>query len=439
MAENIAGQQGAISRYFRLAEHGTTVRTELVAGATTFVTMAYIIFVNPQIMAAAGMDEQASFVATCLASALACLIMGLYANWPVGLAPGMALNAFFTYAVVGEMGYSWEVALGAVFLAGVLFVIMSVTRLRRWMLDSIPLDMRIAMGAGVGLFIGFIGLKSGGIIVASDATFLTLGDLASPEPLLACIGFLLIAILSIRQVPGAIIAGILMVTIVALLTGLVNFNGVVSAPPSIAPTFMKLDIAGALDVAMVSVVIAFLFVNLFDTAGTLLGVASRAHLVNADGSIQNMDRALKADSTASVLGAFLGCSPVTSYLESAAGAEAGGRTGLTAVTVGGLFLLAIFFAPLAGMVPAYATAGALIYVAVLMLTGMQGLAWSDMTAAAPALITIVMIPLTFSIANGIALGFISYVAIKLFVGRRSDISLGAWFLAIIFLLKFAFI
>ena len=439
MAENIAGQQGAISRYFRLAEHGTTVRTELVAGATTFVTMAYIIFVNPQIMAAAGMDEQASFVATCLASALACLIMGLYANWPVGLAPGMGLNAFFTYAVVGEMGYSWEVALGAVFLAGVLFVIMSVTRLRRWMLDSIPLDMRIAMGAGVGLFIGFIGLKSGGIIVASDATFLTLGDLTSPEPLLACIGFLLIAILSIRQVPGAIIAGILMVTIVALLTGLVNFNGVVSAPPSIAPTFMKLDIAGALDVAMVSVVIAFLFVNLFDTAGTLLGVASRAHLVNADGSIKNMDRALKADSTASVLGAFLGCSPVTSYLESAAGAEAGGRTGLTAVTVGGLFLLAIFFAPLAGMVPAYATAGALIYVAVLMLTGMQGLAWSDMTEAAPALITIVMIPLTFSIANGIALGFISYVAIKLFVGRRSDISLGAWFLAIIFLLKFAFI
>ena len=439
MAENIAGQQGAISRYFRLAEHGTTVRTELVAGATTFVTMAYIIFVNPQIMAAAGMDEQASFVATCLASALACLIMGLYANWPVGLAPGMGLNAFFTYAVVGEMGYSWEVALGAVFLAGVLFVIMSVTRLRRWMLDSIPLDMRIAMGAGVGLFIGFIGLKSGGIVVASDATFLTLGDLTSPEPLLACIGFLLIAILSIRQVPGAIIAGILMVTIVALLTSLVNFNGVVSAPPSIAPTFMKLDIAGALDVAMVSVVIAFLFVNLFDTAGTLLGVASRAHLVNADGSIKNMDRALKADSTASVLGAFLGCSPVTSYLESAAGAEAGGRTGLTAVTVGGLFLLAIFFAPLAGMVPAYATAGALIYVAVLMLTGMQGLAWSDMTAAAPALITIVMIPLTFSIANGIALGFISYVAIKLFVGRRSDISLGAWFLAIIFLLKFAFI
>ena len=439
MAENIAGQQGAISRYFRLAEHGTTVRTELVAGATTFVTMAYIIFVNPQIMAAAGMDEQASFVATCLASALACLIMGLYANWPVGLAPGMGLNAFFTYAVVGEMGYSWEVALGAVLLAGVLFVIMSVTRLRRWMLDSIPLDMRIAMGAGVGLFIGFIGLKSGGIVVASDATFLTLGDLTSPEPLLACIGFLLIAILSIRQVPGAIIAGILMVTIVALLTGLVNFNGVVSAPPSIAPTFMKLDIAGALDVAMVSVVIAFLFVNLFDTAGTLLGVASRAHLVNADGSIKNMDRALKADSTASVLGAFLGCSPVTSYLESAAGAEAGGRTGLTAVTVGGLFLLAIFFAPLAGMVPAYATAGALIYVAVLMLTGMQGLAWSDMTAAAPALITIVMIPLTFSIANGIALGFISYVAIKLFVGRRSDISLGAWFLAIIFLLKFAFI
>ncbi|MFO7552121.1 MAG: NCS2 family permease [Haliea sp.] len=428
---------GPLERFFRLSEHDTTVRTELIAGATTFVTMAYIIFVNPQMMAAAGMDPQAAFVATCLASALACYLMGLYANWPVGLAPGMGLNAFFTYTVVADMGYSWQVALGAVFLAGVLFVIMSVTRLRRWMLDSIPIDLRVAMGAGVGLFVGFIGLKSGGIIIASDATFITLGDLAAPEPFLAALGFLVIAILSIRQVHGAIIIGILAITGIALGSGLVQFQGLVAAPPSMAPIFLQLDIPGALDVAMTSVIIAFLFVNLFDTAGTLLGVATRAGLVQPDGSIRNLDRALKADSTSSVVGAFLGCAPVTSYVESAAGVAAGGRTGLTAVTVGTLFLVAIFFAPLAAMVPAFATAGALIYVAMLMLTSLQSLLWEDMTEVVPALLTVVMIPLTFSIANGIAVGFISYVAIKLFVGRYRDISPGAWFLALIFIAKFA--
>ena len=438
MSQSAPVSESLVARFFKLREHGTDVRTELLAGVTTFVTMAYIIFVNPQMMASAGMDAGASFVATCLASMLACYLMGLYANWPVGLAPGMGLNAFFTFTVVADMGYSWQVALGAVFIAGVLFVVMSVTRLRRWMLDSIPIDMRVAMGAGVGLFIGFIGLKSGGIIAASDATFLTMGDLTQAGPLLAALGFILIAILSIRQVPGAIIIGIMVITLTALALGEVQYAGLVSAPPSLAPTFLQLDIVGALDVAMTSVIIAFLFVNLFDTAGTLLGVASRAGLVDEQGNIQNLDRALKADSTSSVLGAFLGCAPVTSYVESAAGVAAGGRTGLTAVTVGTLFFLAIFFAPLAGMVPAYATAGALIYVAMLMLTGMEALEWSDMSEVVPALITIVMIPLSFSIANGIAVGFISYVAIKLFVGRRADITLGAWFLAAIFLAKFAF-
>ncbi|PLW83797.1 guanine permease [Kineobactrum sediminis] len=429
---------GPLERLFKLSRHDTDVRTELIAGATTFVTMAYIIFVNPQMMAAAGMDYQASFVATCLASALACYLMGFYANWPVGLAPGMGLNAFFTYTVVGDMGYSWEVGLGAVFLAGILFVIMSVTRIRRWMLDSIPFNLRLAMGAGVGLFIGFIGLKSGGIIVASDATLLTLGNIAQPQPFLAALGFLVIAILSLRNVPGAIIIGILSVTGLGLLSGLVEYNGLVAAPPSMAPTFMQLDIVGALDVAMTSVIIAFLFVNLFDTAGTLLGVANRAGLVDSDGKIHNLDRALKADSTSSVFGAFLGCAPVTSYVESAAGVATGGRTGLTAVTVGSLFLLAIFFAPLAGMVPAFATAGALIYVAMLMLTNLQQLHWHDMSEVIPALVTVVMIPLSFSIANGIAIGFISFVAIKLGVGRHTDISFGAWFLALIFIAKFAF-
>jgi AGZA family xanthine/uracil permease-like MFS transporter len=295
------------------------------------------------------------------------------------------------------------------------------------------------MAAGVGLFIGFIGLKNAGIVVANPATLITLGDLTQPGPMLGAIGFLVMAVLSLRQVHGAMIIGVLAVTLAGVPFGLVEYNGIVAAPPSLAPTFMQLDIAGAMDMAMVSVIIAFLFVNLFDTAGTLLGVASRANLVDANGKIQNMDRALKADSTSSVLGAFLGCAPVTSYVESAAGVAAGGRTGLTAVTVGALFVLAIFFAPLAGMVPAYATAGALVYVAMLMMSGMEKLDWSDMSELVPALLMIVMIPLTFSIANGIAVGFISYVVIKLSVGRRADISPGAYVLALIFLLKFAYL
>ena len=430
--------QALLERVFKLEQHGTRASTEVLAGVTTFITMAYIIFVNPQMMASAGMDQGASFAATCLAAALACIFMGVYANWPVGLAPGMGLNAFFTYTVVGEMGYSWQVALGAVFIAGVLFVIMSVTRLRAWMLNSIPMDLRVAMGAGVGLFVGFIGLRSGGLIVENSATLLSLGDLTQPEPMLAALGFIIIAGLAVREVPGAIMLGVLLITVLAVFTGMVEYQGLVSAPPSIAPTFMQLDIAGAFEVGMVSVVIAILFVNLFDTAGTLLGVASRANLMNEKGEIENMDRALQADSSSSVVGAFLGCAPVTSYVESAAGVAAGGRTGLTGVTVGVLFLLAMFFSPLAGMVPAYATAGALIYVALLMMSGMQGLDYSDATELVPALLTIIMIPLTFSIANGIAVGFISYAAIKVLAGRSSDVSFGAWFLTAIFVAKFAF-
>ena len=428
-----------LERLFKLESHGTNPKKELIAGLTTFVTMAYIILVNPQIMSAAGMDPGASFVGTCIAAAFACFAMGLYANWPVGLAPGMGLNAFFTFTVVIEMGYSWEVALGAVFLAGILFVIMSVTPLRRWMLDSIPMNLRVAMGSGVGLFVGFIGLKSGGLIVANDSNFLSLGDFSKTETVLAGLGFLLISVLSIRKVPGAIIVGVMVVTIAAMFFGLVQFQGLVSMPPDLAPTFMKLDILGALDLTMVSIIISFLFVNLFDTAGTLLGVANRANLIDENGDVKNLDRALKADSISSVVGAFFGCAPVTSYVESSAGVEAGGRTGLTAVVVGLLFLLAIFFSPLAAIVPAYATSGALIYVAILMLGGMEKLDWSDATELVPSLIMVVMIPLTFSIANGIALGFISYVVIKAFVGEIKSVSSGAWFLFAIFVAKFIFL
>ena len=327
-----------LEQIFKLQDNNTTIKKEFLAGFTTFITMAYIIFVNPQMMSQSGMNEGAIFVGTCLAAALASIVMGLYANWPVGLAPGMGLNAFFTYTVVGQMGYSWEIALGAVFLAGILFFIMSITRLRRWMIDSIPLNLRIAMGSGVGLFIGFIGLKSGGIVVSNDATFLSLGDFRSYETLLASFGFLLISILAIRKIPGAIIIGVLGTTIIALLMGLVEYKGMVAYPPELAPTLMKLDILGALDLAMISVVMSFLFVNLFDTTGTLLGVATRANLVDDDGNAHNLDKALKADSGSSIFGTFFGCSPVTSYVESSAGVEAGGRTGLTAVFVGIFFI-----------------------------------------------------------------------------------------------------
>ena len=368
--------------------------------------MAYIIFVNPQIMALSGMDQGAIFVGTCLAAAIACFVMGFFANWPVGLAPGMGLNAFFTYTVVGEMGYSWEVALGAVFLAGVLFFIMSITRLRAWMISSIPLNLRIAMGAGVGLFIGLIGLKNGGIIVANQATLLSLGEFSQIETLLAAIGFLIISILSVRKVTGAIIIGILTTTLIAYFVGLIEFNGLVSYPPEIAPTFMKLDILGALNLGMLTIIMSFLFVNLFDTTGTLLGVATRANLISNNEKSDGLNKALKADSSASIFGTFFGCSPVTSYVESSAGVEAGGRTGLTSIVVGLLFLFAMFLSPLASIIPTYATAGALIYVAILMFSGMEKLNWSSTAELLPALVIIVMIPLTFSIADGIALGFL---------------------------------
>ena len=428
-----------LEKLFKLKESNTNIQTELLAGFTTFITMAYIIFVNPQMMSATGMDLGASFVGTCVAAAIACIAMGFYSNWPIGLAPGMGLNAFFTYTVVGEMGYTWEIALGAVFLAGILFWVMSVTPLRQWMLESIPMNLRIAMGSGVGLFIGFIGLKNGGIIVSNEATLVSIGDLLKVETLLAMLGFLLIAILAVRRIPGAILIGVMMVTLISIFVGIIQFQGLISYPPAFMPVFMKLDILGALDLAMISVIMSFLFVNLFDTAGTLLGVANQAKLVDEDGNIHNLDKALKADSSSSAFGAFLGCAPVTSYVESSAGVEAGGRTGLTAVTVGFLFLIAVFFSPLASIIPAHATAGALIYVAILMMSGMEKLNWSDSSELLPALIIIVMIPLTFSIANGIALGFISYVVLKIASGQFKKISSGAWFLTMIFLSKFLFL
>jgi AGZA family xanthine/uracil permease-like MFS transporter len=428
-----------LEKIFNLKANNTSLKKEILAGITTFVTMSYIIFVNPQMMAESGMDYGASFVGTCIAASLACFFMGLYANWPVGLAPGMGLNAFFNYTVVGGMGYPWEIALGAVFWSGILFTIMSITPLRKWMLEGIPLNLRIAMGSGVGLFIGLIGLKSGGIISGNDATLLSLGDLSKESTLLSILGFLIIAILSMRKVSGSIIIGILTITSIAIFSGLVKFKGIISLPPDPLPVFLKLDIIGAFDVAMISVIISFLFVNFFDTTGTLLGVANRAKLIKKTGEIQNLDKAIKADSTSSILGSFFGCAPVTSYVESSAGIEIGGRTGLTAVVTGIAFLLSIFLSPLSEMVPPYATAGVLIYVAILMLSDVERLDWSDSSEILPSLIIIIMIPLTFSIANGIALGFITYTLIKLTSNRHKEISTSAWFLTLIFLAKFIFL
>ena len=424
---------------FKLNVNDTNIKKEILAGFTTFITMSYIIFVNPQIMSSTGMDFGAVFVGTCLAASIACFIMGFIANWPVGLAPGMGLNAFFTYSVVGEMGYSWETALGAVFLSGILFFIMSVTPIRKWIIDSIPENLRIAMASGVGFFIGFIGLKNGGIIVSNDTTFLSLGDFSDIKTLLSALGFLLIAILTIRNIKGSIIISILIITLLSLTLGLVEFNGVISYPPSLNPVFLHLDIIGAIDVAMVSVIASFLFVNLFDTTGTLFGVATRANFIDEKGNISNLDKALKCDSSTSIIGTFFGCAPVTSYVESSSGIESGGRTGLTAITIGFLFLFSIFLSPLASIVPSYATSGALIYVSFLILSGLQKLDWTDLSELIPSLIIVVMIPLTFSIADGISLGFIAFIVMKIASGNIKTISSGSWFLTLIFVSKFIFL
>ncbi|ANO33522.1 NCS2 family permease [Vibrio breoganii] len=425
-----------LEKLFKLREHGTTVRTEIIAGMTTFLTMAYIIFVNPSMLSATGMDHGAVFVATCLAAAIGCFIMGLYANYPIAQAPGMGLNAFFTYGVVLGMGYEWQVALAAVFVSGILFILLSLFRIREWIINSIPMSLRTGISAGIGLFLAFIGLKNAGIVVDNPATFVSLGDITSLNAVLAAVGFFITIALVHRGVRGAVMIAILCVTVFGLIFGDVQYNGLMSAPPSLAPTFMQLDFAGVFEVGMISVIFAFLFVDLFDTAGTLVGVATKANLIKEDGKLPRLNKALLADSTATSVGALLGTSNTTSYVESTAGVAAGGRTGLTAVTVGVLFLLALLFSPLAGMIPPYATAGALFYVAILMLSGLVNIDWSDITEAAPVVVTCLLMPLTFSIAEGISLGFISYAAIKLLSGKGRDVSMSVWVMSAVFILKY---
>ncbi|NRA55982.1 MAG: NCS2 family permease [Gammaproteobacteria bacterium] len=427
-----------LQQLFQLNEHNTNVKREVIGGITTFLTMAYIIFVNPSMLEAAGMDNGAVFVATCLAAAIGCFIMGFVANYPIALAPGMGLNAFFTYTVVMEMGYSWEVALGGVFISGVLFVIMSLFKVREWIVDSIPQSLRYGIAAGIGLFLAIIALKNAGIVVDSPATLVTLGDVTAFPAIMTALGLFIIVGLTHRGINGAVMISILLITVLGVAFGDISYNGIISMPPSLAPTFMHMDLTGALEVGMISVIFAFLFVDLFDTSGTLIAVAQRGGLLDEQGKLPRLGKALLADSTATMAGAVLGTSTTTSYVESTAGVAAGGRTGLTAVVVGILFLLALFFAPLAGMVPAYATAGALLYVAVLMMSSLINIEWEDLTEAVPVVIAAIMMPLTFSIANGIIFGFIAYVGVKAFSGRFADLTVSVVALSVLFVAKIAF-
>jgi AGZA family xanthine/uracil permease-like MFS transporter len=423
--------------YFQLTEHGTTIGTEILAGVTTFLTMGYVIFANPVILSVTGMDFGATFFATCVAAAIGTAVMGLYANYPVALAPGMGLNAFFAYTVVQGMGYSWQVALGVVFLSGVLFVILSVLPVREWIINSIPITLKLAISAGIGLFIAMIGLRNAEIVVADPATFVTLGNLLSPAPLLALGGFALIVALDHRRVPGAIIIGILASTLIGLPLGLSEWKGIVSLPPDPMPTLLQLDLSGALQMSLIAVIFTFLFIDLFDTAGTLVGVAHRGGLLDSRGRLPRLRRALLADSTASVAGAVLGTSTTTSYVESVAGIKVGGRTGLTAVTVALLFLLCLFLSPLAQTVAAYAAAPALLFIGCLMARGLAEIDWEDATEYAPAVVTVLAMPLTFSITDGIGLGLIVYAAAKILSRGPRACPPAILAIAILFLLKFA--
>ncbi len=429
----------SLDSLFDLKKHNTSVRVESIGGLTTFLAMAYITVVNPSILSEAGMDFGAVFVATCIAAAFGSIVMGLYANYPIAQAPGMGQNAFFTFGVVLGMGHSWQTALGAVFVSGLIFIAMSVLPIREWLVNSIPRNLKLGMAAGIGLFLGFIALRNAGIVVDNPATLVGLGEIWSFEPIVCILGFVTIAGLSARKVTGAVIIGIMFATILGWLFGETEFIGIVAMPPSLAPVFLQLDIAGALQLSMVTAILSMLIVDVFDTAGTLVGVATRANLIGDDGRLPRLRRALLSDSTATVVGALSGTSSTTSYIESAAGVEAGGRTGLTAVVCGLLFIACLFFAPLAQSVPSYATASALLFVACLMARSLADVDWDDITESAPAVVAAIAMPLSFSIAEGIGLGFITYVLIKIISGRTQDCSAASYVIALIFALKYVFL
>ena len=431
--------QGMLERVFKLREHGTTARTEVIAGFTTFLTMVYIVFVNPQILGVAGMDTSAVFVTTCLIAAFGSIMMGLFANLPVALAPAMGLNAFFAFVVVQAMGLPWQIGMGAIFWGAVGLLLLTIFRVRYWMIANIPVSLRVGITSGIGLFIGMMGLKNAGVIVANPKTLVSIGNLTSHSVLLGMLGFFIIAILASRNIHAAVLVSIVVTTLLGWMLGDVHYSGIVSAPPSVTSVVGQVDLAGSFNLGLAGVIFSFMLVNLFDSSGTLIGVTDKAGLADEKGKFPRMKQALYVDSISSVTGSFIGTSSVTAYIESSSGVSVGGRTGLTAVVVGLLFLLVIFLSPLAEMVPGYAAAGALIYVGVLMTSSLARVNWQDLTESVPAFITAVMMPFSFSITEGIALGFISYCVMKIGTGRLRDLSPCVIIVALMFILKIVFI
>ncbi len=442
MSDTISkSDSGFLNRYFKLKAKGTSVRTEVVAGITTFVAMAYIIFVNPSILQMAGIPKEAAVAATIWSAALCTIAMGLFANLPVAMAPGMGLNAFFTFYVCKTVGLSWETALGAVFISGIVFLILTVTKLRQMMIDSVPMSLKSATVVGIGMFIAFVGLQSSNLIVDSPATKITLGTFSDPKVCLALLGVIIIGTLLALKIKAAMLIGIVAVTVIGMLLGVTrapeSVSDVVSLSfPGMGETFLKMDLVGAFHYGLVSIIFTFTVVELFDNIGTLIGVTKAAGLMDKNGKIENADRALLTDSLGTLISSSMGTCTVTSYVESSAGVNAGGKTGLTAVVVGICFLLAFLFSPLAALIPAYATAPALIIVGAMMMKNVQGIDFTDFTESIPAFLTVIMMPMTYSIGNGFGFGFASYCLLKLFTGKFRQVTPVMWFITVILIIGF---
>lgn len=428
-----------LQKIFGFDKETMTIKKELMGGLTTFLTMAYILAVNPDILGNTGMDKGAVFTATVVSAIVGTLVMAVYAKLPFVLAPGMGLNAFFAFTIVLAMGYSWQFALTAVFLEGVIFILLTITGLRQKIVDSMPLILRRSISPGIGLFIAFIGLKNAGIVAASDATFVTLGNLQSPSVLLACMGIIISAVLLVRNVTGALLIGILATTIVGIPLGVTNFTAVVSTPPSLAPVFCQFEWGSILSVDMLICVLTFLFIDMFDTIGTLIGVSTRAGMADKDGNIPGLKKAFMADAIGTTLGAVLGTSTVTTYVESASGVNVGGRSGLTSLTSAVCFALALFLAPIFLSIPSEATSPALVLVGVMMMADIRQIDFTDYLAAIPCFVCIALMPLTYSISDGILMGMITYVLLNVCAGKWKEVNIGSYILAILFVLKYAFL
>lgn len=429
-----------LEKLFALKEKGSNAKTEVIAGITTFFTMVYIVFVNPSILGIAGMDTQVVFVTTCLIAAFGTIAMGLFSNLPIALAPAMGLNAFFAFVVVQKLGYSWQVGMGAIFLGSVGLFLLTLLKIRYWFMASIPHGLRVGIGAGIGLFIALIGFKNMGIVVPNADTLVALGNLHDPKVLLGVLGFFVIVILSAKGIHSGVLISIALITGLALIFDpAVAFHGIVSMPPSLGSVVGQVDVAGAFDLGLIGIIFSFLLVNLFDSSGTLIAVTTKAGFADKQGRFPRMKQALFVDSTAAMAGSLMGTSAVSTYIESGSGVSVGGRTGLTAVVVGVLFLLTIFFSPLASVVPAYATSGALVFVGILMASSLIEVKWDDLTEATPAFITTAMMPFTYSITEGIAFGFISYCVMKACTGRFKEINPSVAVVSILFLIKFVWV